>query len=139
MATKRENRVATGPIRRALLTSLRAAAVDPRDGATVALAKRLAVLLDEAAPRSTYTEPLLQLERLVAAVGDDEQQRAFRRVRDALGSHSVASDLGPKYLAALGALGLTPAARGAKGGGQGGGTGSSKLDELRARRQRGAG
>lgn len=44
-------------------------------------------------------------------------------------------ELGPKYLATLTALGLTPAGRGAKGGGTGGGTGSRKVDELRARRQ----
>lgn len=128
-----------GPIRRALLEALRAATVDPRDGATVALAKRLATLLDEVAPLSTYTEPLGHLERLVQAGGDAEQERAFRRVRDALGEHSVASDLGPKYLATLTALGLTPAARGVKGGGSGGSSGPTKLDELRQRRQRGPG
>lgn len=43
------------------------------------------------------------------------------------------ADLGPKYLAALTALGLTLAGRGAKGGVQDGRTGS-KLDELRDRR-----
>lgn len=131
MATERAK--SPGPVRRALLASLRAVTVDPRDGATVALAKRLASLIDESAPLSSYTEPLLTLERLVRAEGDAEQQRAFRRLRDALGQHSVASDLGPKYLAALTALGLTPAARGAKGG-AGGASGGSKLDELKRRR-----
>ena len=127
-----------GPIRRALLASLRAGTVDPRDGATVALAKRLATLLDEAAPRSAYAEHLLRLERVVArydGADGDEVGRSLRRIVDALGQHSVASDLGPKYLAALTALGLTPAARGVTGGGKDGGTsGGSKLDELRKRR-----
>lgn len=121
-----------GPIRRALLASLRATTVDPRDQATVALAKRLATLLDEAAPKSSYTEPLLSLERLARAEGDEDDQRAFRRVMDALGEHSVASDLGPKYLAALTALGLTPAARGVKGPAPAP-AGPTQLDELRAK------
>jgi hypothetical protein len=40
------------------------------------------------------------------------EQNALVKVRAALSAHTVASDLGPKYLAALAALGLTPAARG---------------------------
>ncbi len=124
-----------GPIRRALLAALRAAKSDPRDEATVALAKRLASLIDEATPLSTYTESLEHLERLVRSEGDADQKRAFRRVRDALGQHSVASDLGPKYLAALSALGLTPAARGVKAGAPVA-KAPTKLDELRDRRRR---
>jgi hypothetical protein len=48
-------------------------------------------------------------------------------------------DLGPKLLAALTALGMTPAGRGVKGGGSGAGPVASKLDELRARRAQRAG
>ena len=69
--------------------------------------------------------------------GSGETERSMRKIADALGRHSVMSDLGPKLLAALTALGLTPAGRGAKGGI--GVIGSSKLDELRARRGGGAG
>lgn len=47
----------------------------------------------------------------------------------------VLSDLGPKLLAALSALGMTAAGRGARGGTQGGSV-AGKLDELRARRER---
>jgi hypothetical protein len=43
------------------------------------------------------------------------------------------SDLGPKLLAGLVALGMAPAGRGAKGGGQVAPV-ASKLDELKARR-----
>jgi hypothetical protein len=53
---------------------------------------------------------------------------------------AVYDSLGPKYLAALTAVGLTAAGRGAKGGGAGGPAVASKLDELRERRsRRGAG
>jgi hypothetical protein len=47
---------------------------------------------------------------------------------------TVVSDLGPKLLAALTALGLTAAGRGVKGGGSGVGPVAGKFDELRARR-----
>lgn len=96
----------TGPIGRDLAKSLRAGQRDDRDAGAVALARRLAYLLDQARGHRDET--------------------------------AVFVELGPKYLAALTALGLTPAGRGVKGGGQVVG-GSSKLDELRARRQRGAG
>jgi hypothetical protein len=43
--------------------------------------------------------------------------------------------LGPKLLAALAALGMTPASRGAKGGNQDAGPVVSKLDELQERRK----
>jgi len=52
---------------------------------------------------------------------------------------AVYNELGPKLLAALTALGLTPAGRGAKGGGQSVGAGGGKLIELRERAKRGAG
>lgn len=54
-------------------------------------------------------------------------------VLGAVDETQVYNDLGPKYLAALNALGLTLAGRGAKGGTQDGAVGG-KLDELRARR-----
>lgn len=128
-------RAGSGPIARALGKALRAAKPDDRDAGTVALARRLAVLLDESAPRSAYAEHLLRVERAVAAYDDDsgETDRSMRKIADALGRHSVASDLGPKLLAALTALGLTPVGRGAKGG-SGAVNGRSKLDELKQRR-----
>lgn len=62
--------------------------------------------------------------------------RRYAAAIDAADDLEVLSDLGPKLLAALSALGLTPAGRGVKGGAQGGGRVASKLDELRARRER---
>jgi hypothetical protein len=121
---------------RALAEALRSrGARQAEDAAVRALARRLATLLDESAPRSTYTEPLLLLEHAVDRYDGDhveETRRALRRVRDALGQHSVASDLGPKYLAVLTSLGLTPATSSSSEGVTGGG----KLDELRDRRRR---
>jgi hypothetical protein len=50
------------------------------------------------------------------------------------------SEIGPKYLAALTALGLTLAGRAARGGATSGKPGGSKIDELKQRRrERGAG
>lgn len=126
---------AEGPITRAVRAALRDAPLLPRDTAAVALAKRYAALLDDAAPDAKYGEPL----RLIAAAlpMDDQVEKAFRKVADALAQHSVASDLGPKLLAVLASLGMTPAGRGVKGGAQGGPAPvASKLDELRARRER---
>jgi hypothetical protein len=95
------DRAKSGPIGRDLAKSLRAAQREDIDAGAVALARRLAYLLDQA--------------------------------RGELHESAVFNDLGPKYLAALTALGLTPAGRGTRGGDQVG-SGSSKLDELRARR-----
>lgn len=75
-----------------------------------------------AAPGDTRDIAAQQLTRTYAqAIDDDPDQLA---------------DLGPKLLAALAALGLTPAARGTAKGGQDAQPVLSKLDELRARRQR---
>ncbi|MGH3863672.1 terminase small subunit [Actinokineospora sp.] len=101
------DRAKSGPMSRDLAKSLRAARIGDRDAGGVALARRLAYLLDTA--------------------------------RGTLEESAVFADLAPKYLAVLSALGLTPAGRGVRGGVQGGGTGNGKLDELRERRQRGAG
>jgi hypothetical protein len=118
-----------GPIDRAVATAINAQSADARDVATVALARRYAILIDEATVASKYRDPLDQLAaalRLLAAVAMDssalvdQAERALSKVTDALAAHTVASDLGPKLLAALTALGLTPAARGeAKGGDRG--------------------
>jgi hypothetical protein len=103
LTTDREK---VGPIGRDLAKSLRAAPRQDIDAGAIALARRLAHLLDAA--RGEY------------------------------GEAGVFNDLGPKYLATLTALGLTPAGRGVKGGGQVV-NGAGKLDELRARRERDSG
>lgn len=123
-----------GPLARALNAALRDAPTLKRDGATVALAKRYAALIDESAPASKYREPLTLIKNALPA--DDQIEAAFRRIVDALSAHSVASDMGPKLLAALTALGMTPAGRGAKDATPpGDGTPKGKADELSERRE----
>jgi hypothetical protein len=125
---------------KAVASALKAARLGPVDAAAVELVRRYAQLLDAAVPLAKYREHLRVLR---AAVADDPAAAAaYAKVADALAEHSVASDLGPKLLAALSALGLTVAGRGSKlqGGGSGdGGAGGDTLDELRARRARRAG
>jgi hypothetical protein len=109
----------------------------PEDAAAVALAKRYAALIDEATPRSIYDKHL----RTVAAALDPADEAAAEslvKITHALGAHSVASDLGPKLLAALAELRLTPRAWAAvvKGGAPDGRAGKSALDQLRERRGR---
>jgi len=102
-----------GPQARALTEALKDLKILKRDGAAVALAKRYAALLDEATPATTYRDAMRKISR--ALDPDDEAAAvAWSKIADALGAHSVASDLGPKYLAALTALGMTPAGRGVR-------------------------
>ena len=118
-----------GPIAQAVTAALEDACVLDRDAAAVALAKRYAALLDDA-------ERLAEMAALVEPE-TDTQARKLASLEIAVDAQSVTSDLGPKLLAVLTALGMTPAGRGVKGGAQGAGTpGSSKFDELRARRER---
>lgn len=129
---------------RRLRTAVRAAldardAADSRDVGTEQLALRYAGLIDDAAPAAKYRRPLDALNLALLQVDDQdavaEAVEALRKIRDALAHHSVLSDLGPKLLAALEALQLTPRARTAvMKGGNGGSAPASPLDELRARR-----
>lgn len=127
---------------RAVTAALVAAPPEDRDSGAVALIKNYAALIDEAAPAARYRKPLERLTRAVDRYfGDDAEQvaEALEVIRTALASHSVASDLGPKLLAALTSLGLTVAGRGArKNDGGNGDQRRDPLDELFARRQRGA-
>ena len=123
---------------RSVGSALRAADPQRQDAGAVALARRYAALIDNAAPLAKYTRhldglrtalrTLDTLDALVAA----EAWEHFDKIAEALSAHSVASDLGPKLLAALTSLGMTPAGRGAAKGGQNGTT-AGPLDELRAR------
>lgn len=136
-----------GPLVRAVVTAIEATPDDKRDAGTVALARRYAMLIDDAAPAAKYREPLAHLAHALKLLGMlgvddggtvDRAEKALAKVSDALAAHSVASDLGPKLLAALAALGLTPAARGAsaKGGDHGGPAAAAPESEFeRARRE----
>lgn len=119
-------------VARAVAAALRAVTVRPEDAGAVALARRYAGLLDEAAPKARYVSALRRLRSYVDP-GDEQAMAAYQTVADALAEHSVASDLGPKLLAVLTALGMTP---GAKGGEAGGAAVAARLDEFTARRAR---
>jgi len=126
----------TRSLKTAVRASLRDVKTSEIDRGVTELALTYAGLIDEATPASKYREPL----ELLASVlpGDPKVTAALSKIVDALGRHSVASDLGPKLLATLDALGLTPRARAAltKGAGTGVQRDGSPLDELRARRHR---
>jgi len=105
-----------GPMARAVAAAIDAAKIRPEDRGTAELARRYAALIDQATPASKYRVPLRQLGRALDMLAASEPLAAFEaeqqlvKIVDALAAHSVMSDLGPKLLAALTALGLTPAA-----------------------------
>lgn len=107
----------------------------PQDAGAVELCRRYAALIDNAAPAAKYRKHLDVL-RVALADASEPAAEALERVVEALAEHSVASDLGPKLLATLSALGLTLAGRGS--GATNGGAhepARNPLDELRARRE----
>lgn len=124
----------SGPLELGVTASLRDTPLMKRDQAAAALARRYARLIDEASPAAKYEEPL---RKIAAALDRDDEAAAdaYRKIVTALSQHSVASDLGPKLLAALAACGMTPTSRNAKNGGAGGPVVSDELGALRARAQ----
>jgi hypothetical protein len=95
------------------------------DAGAVSMAREFARLIDEAAsPKLSKALRLVSeiIDDHVSSMGPREQTRArelseaMARIAATLAEHSVASDLGPKLVATLTALGLTPAGRGEKGG-----------------------
>jgi hypothetical protein len=133
-----------GTLEYVLAESLKDATILERDRSIAALARQYARLIDDAAPVARYADPLRVLTAAVAVLGSlgvdtSKAGDALRKITIALGEHSVASDLGPKLLAALTALGMTPASRGT-GGGAGGPVVVDELAKLRERsRERRAG
>lgn len=106
---------------RAVGAALAEAKLGKVDEGAVALARRYAILIDHAAPQARYRESIEAVTRaletlavLDPVVGVDYMKH-WNKITDALSAHTVASDLGPKLLAALTALGLTLAGRGVKG------------------------
>jgi hypothetical protein len=131
---------ARAPMTAAVAAALRANKPEHRDAGAVQLAREYAGLIDNATIAAKYRPhinglrlALDELAMLDPLGGADKAIEALEKIADALGEHSVASDLGPKLLATLTALGLTPAGRGAKGG-QNGAPAANPLDELKARR-----
>ncbi len=133
----RQRQLANTLLAPAVQKAINALTVAPEDAGAVQLAHSYARLIDDAAPLAKYHDPL---RKIAAGLDPDDSAAAdaFNKIRTALSEHSVASDLGPKLLATLTALGATPASRAAKGG-QSGAPVTSKLDELRARRAKRAG
>jgi hypothetical protein len=108
--------------------------IDERDRAAADLAVHYATLIDAAAPAGRYATALRWLAN--ADCESDADLRAKETIRMALARHSVASDLGPKLLAALTELGLTPRARAAATEGvKPSGQPTSALDQLAERRR----
>jgi hypothetical protein len=95
---------------RALASATRAAQPGPGDAATVALAKAYADLIDRAARLAVEADALLEAAR---AAGDDGLVLVASKLRAELDLRAAVSDLGPKLLAALGELRMTPKARAA--------------------------
>lgn len=95
----------------ALRTALAARPSVPEDAAAVELARTYAQLISNAAPAAKYRKAL----RWLAGVQSEDEKAAEYAdlIATALSEHSVASDLGPKFLAALEALEMSPRARAA--------------------------
>lgn len=124
-----------GSMSEAVKVALADTTQEPKDAAARALVVQYAALIDEAAPKGTYDQALKVLAAVAKNHGGPRVEKAFQTVADALAAHTVASDLGPKLLATLLALGMAPAGRNkAEGGGGPVVPVASKLDELRARR-----
>ena len=134
------------PLALVVADALASVATAPQDDGAVALAYRYAALIDNAQPEARYHDHLtgvaFAIERL-GALGEvfeaSEARKHFRKLSDALSAHSVASDLGPKLLATLTALGMTSAGRGVKGGAASAGVVKGTIDNLRERRLKRAG
>ena len=106
----------------ALTKSLREADFRPRDHAAVALAKRYAAIIEAAE---------MAAAELAAMKPDDESQaEAVARLAARVETVKVLNDLGPKLLAVLAALGMTPASRTQSQGGGVSGVDSGPADAL---------
>lgn len=125
-----------GGIDAALDAALAGATVDDLDGATVALARRYARELDDAAVISTAITKAL---RELGAVNYDLHDK-FLALAARIEQAAVAASIGPKLLAALEQLQMTPRARAAVVNGKGdddaaAGKPESELDRIRAERE----
>ncbi len=127
------------PQTEALVAALEAVTVDGRDQAAVQLAKRYAELLDEPGVPAKYRDPIRQISLAVNFAGNsgfdiEQADTAMAKIVAALSEQTVASDLGPKYLAALTSLGMTPAGRKEKGGEKN--DPANPLDQLEQQREK---
>jgi hypothetical protein len=123
------------------LTDVVATSVADTHAPAAALALVYAEQIDEATHVALGLAAALDQLRIAAQLADesstadridDTNMRAYRKVAAALSAVTVASDLGPKLLAALDALLLTPKARAAAGQALGDAVPTSPLGALRA-------
>lgn len=108
-----------GPLRRAVdlaATKGRASRTDA-DGAALALARHYADLMDRAELLARVVVALWDPETGLP-VGDMDARKQLAALSKLVEAQQVANDLGPKLLAALAALLLTPAARSTVKGGK---------------------
>lgn len=128
MASRRTPSILT-----ALQQALKAVPPPAQDAAVVALAKRYALELDDADVISTAATKALR--DLAKEDVDDALFEKFEALAARIEEVHVAGLIGPKLLAALEQLQLTPKARNAvltPGGGGGGDGGTTPLGHLRA-------
>lgn len=131
-----------GPMRRAAQFALKHIPQDDRDVAARALVRKYAELIDQADDvESAWGGAFARLTKRLGEEQDLLQDLGtVARALRALSGLQAASDLGPKLLAALTALGMTPAGRPGtvkpEGGSQHGNAVANTLDDLRERRQR---
>jgi hypothetical protein len=122
----------------ALRHALKSVEVAPADAAAVRLAYGYAQLLDRGAIAAQYVKPLREVRSALAHADDAAAAlEHLAKLEIALSAHTTASDLGPKLLAVLESLAMTPRARVAVIG-KGAPTrepAASPLDELRRRRR----
>jgi hypothetical protein len=99
-----------------LTEAVATAVADGKSAPAAVLALTYAERIDEATHTTLGLAKALQVVRTtVDAAGSDEARDALDKVCAAVSAVTVASDLGPKLLAALDALLLTPKARAAVG------------------------
>lgn len=124
------------------LADVVAMSVTDQRAPAAALAITYAERIDECGHVGLTLDAALAQLRLAAQIADEASttdrtdeanMQAFRKVAAALSAVTVASDLGPKLLAALDALLLTPKARAATGRALAETTPASTLQRLRAR------
>jgi hypothetical protein len=105
---------------------------DARDKAAAELALTYARLIDDAAPAAKYAAALRWLDGLETTAAAEKYPDL---IAAALSAHTVASDLGPKLLAALESLQMSPRARSAvQKGSTGDQPSANPLDQLAERR-----
>jgi Arc/MetJ-type ribon-helix-helix transcriptional regulator len=119
-----------GAMGSAVRFALRQLQDDQKTAGTRALARHYADLIDDAATPSAYADDLDALEVAAHAAIGPAAAKAIKRVRAALSATTVASDLGPKLLAALTAL------QGAGGGAQNGSPGTRTVESTIERLRR---